>query len=568
MPVRNRGLSSALWVCLALLALLPRLANLGTFSLWLDEIIETNQAGGSFLDMLAALRADAVHPPLEGVIAWAGLHAGLGETGRRLIPIAFGVGTILIVARFTVRRFGRIEGLLVGAAMALAPFHVHYSQELRPYSLALFCAALSLSAGDRLLDSIDARRLLGFFFAVLATLYAHYLSAAILVPLVWLAVERAMAGAPLLSSPLRGEGRLIDADSPCGAERPSGSGPPPPLGGRIEEGGCPPRLTRQLLLAAPLLALGWALAYAPWISVMLDARRQRMQRPATRWHLGTLFERWHELTFGTESHALGWTGLLALVLVGLGIRRAVRSAEGRAVIAGAVAGTVGVEMVLRLSRHWSEARYMLVGWLFLAVLLGLGLTEGCRFLRSLAIRPALRVELECALLGAFALAAGTGIVWDYAHRSDWLWAARVIVASSRPGEPVFALNASTAICLAHYLPQAAGPGRPPALIPLDGSAARLGARRPATGFALLVRRGRGRGGEVIQSLRSAVLLAEDPPTQVKIWRLGPRERPQAVPGATVAARTAPRTEPPRKLPPRLRPRPGRWEPLAHFLGNL
>ena len=162
MPVRNRGLSSALWVCLALLALLPRLANLGTFSLWLDEIIETNQAGGSFLDMLAALRADAVHPPLEGVIAWAGLHAGLGETGRRLIPIAFGVGTILIVARFTVRRFGRIEGLLVGAAMALAPFHVHYSQELRPYSLALFCAALSLSAGDRLLDSIDARRLLGF----------------------------------------------------------------------------------------------------------------------------------------------------------------------------------------------------------------------------------------------------------------------------------------------------------------------------------------------------------------------------------------------------------------------
>src|SRR6185295_603760 len=178
MSARNRGLSAGLLVCLALLALVPRVANLGSFSLWLDEIIETNQASGGFGEMLAALRADAVHPPLEGVITWLGLHAGLGESARRLIPIAFGLGTILILARWAARRFGRLEGLLVGAAMALAPFHVHYSQELRPYSLALFCAALSLSAADRLLESVNVPRIVNFFFAVLATLYTHYLSVA------------------------------------------------------------------------------------------------------------------------------------------------------------------------------------------------------------------------------------------------------------------------------------------------------------------------------------------------------------------------------------------------------
>ncbi len=569
MLVRNRSLSAVPLVCLALLALLPRLANLGTFSLWLDEIIETNQASGSFLEMLATLRADAVHPPLEGVIAWLGLHAGLGETARRLIPIAFGVGTILVVARWAARRFGRLEGLLAGAAMALAPFHVHYSQELRPYALALFCAALSLSAADRLLDSIDARRVAGVFFAVLATLYTHYLSAAILVPLAWLAIERAMRRTPLLDPPPQGGRRALLEGSLPSEERPNlGQASLPPCGGG-QEGGSPQRRARRLLAASPLFALGWFFAYAPWISAMLDARHQRMQRPATRWHFGSLFERWHELTFGTESHALGWTGLLALVLISIGIRRAVRSAEGRAVIAGAVAGTVGVEMVLQLSRHWSEARYMLIGWLFLAVLLGLGLAECCRFLRALAIRPALRVELQCALLGAFALAACTGIVWDYAHRSDWLWAARVIVASSRPGEPVFALNASTEICLAHYLPQAARSRRAPALIPLDGSVARLGANWPAKSCALLVRRGRGRGAEVIQAVRSAVLLAEDPPTQVKIWLLGPNERRRAFPSKAGAVRASDRSEPPRKVPARLRPRPERWEPLSRFLlGSL
>jgi len=518
-------------VCLALLALLPRVANLGSFSLWLDEIIETNQASGSFGGMLAALRADAVHPPLEGVFAWLGLQMGLGESARRLIPIAFGIGTILIVARWAARRFGRLEGLLVGAAMALAPFHVHYSQELRPYSLALFCAALSLSAADRLLDSVDVPHIAGFFFAVLATLYTHYLSVAILAPLLWLAIERAFGE--------EGEAR---------------------------------RRSRRLLAAVPLLALGWGLAYAPWLSVMLDARRQKMQRPPTRWRAGALIERWHELTFGTDSHVLGWTGLLALGLVGLGIWRAARSAEGRAVLVGAVSGTLGVEVLLQVSGHWSEARYMLIGWLFLAILLGLGLAESCRRLRALAIRPVLRGELQFVLLGTFALAAITGIVWDYAHRSDWLWAAKVVVASARPGEPVFALNASTEISLEHYLARALAENPRPsrssiALISLDGSFRRLSESWPENRYAILVRRGRGRGSEVIQAVRSGVLLAEDAPTKVKIWLLGPGERRRAFPTAANALNTSGniRREPPRPVPPRLRPRPEHWEPLARLL---
>jgi hypothetical protein len=266
--------------------------------------------------------------------------------------------------------------------------------------------------------------------------------------------------------------------------------------------------------------------------------------------------------------------MLALVLLVFGVRRAARSAEGRAVLAGAVAGTIGVEILLQLSGHWSEARYMLIGWLFLAILLGLGLAESCRLLGGLALRPALRRELQFVLCGAFALASATGIVWDYAHRSDWLWAARVIVASAHRGERVFALNASTEISLGHYLGRAIeeSPRRPRPSLPLislDGSFRRLGDNWPANRSAILVRRGRGRGTEVIRAIRSGQLLAQDEPTKVKIWLLGPDERRRAFPAQAEQglAFASNRKVPPRKIPPRLRPRPERWEPLARFLAG-
>ncbi len=524
--VESLGTPWAVW--LALLALLPRVANLGSFSLWLDEIIETDQASGGFLEMLRALRADAVHPPLEGVISWLALHAGLGESARRLIPIAFGVATVLVVARWIARRFGLREGVFAGAALAWSPFLVHYSQELRPYPLALFCAALSLSTADRLLSGFRTDRLIAFFFAVLATLYAHYLAAVVLAPIAWLAVERAF-------------GRRPDQD----------------LDERLE--------ARRCLRWAPLLVLGWGLAYLPWISVMLSARHQRIQRPATRWSLGLLAERWHELTFGTETHVLGWTGVLAIGLVALAVRRAGRTPEGRALLVGTLAGTLGVEAVLRISRHWSEARYMMVGGLFLALLLGLGLAEGCRLLRALPVRPALSVELRWALCGVVAFAGASGILWDYANRPDWLWAARVVVASAQPGEPVFALNASTAICLAHYLPEAAQGHPPLRMIALDGSIKRLAASWPARGGAILVRRGRGRGAEVMRSLRSILLLAEDEPTQVKIWRLPPPEEESRVRRGPVWV--SDRTQRPRATATHLRPRPDRWENLSRQISG-
>jgi hypothetical protein len=49
-----------------LVASVARIANLGSFSMWLDEILETTIASSSITSLYASLVRDAVHPPLEG----------------------------------------------------------------------------------------------------------------------------------------------------------------------------------------------------------------------------------------------------------------------------------------------------------------------------------------------------------------------------------------------------------------------------------------------------------------------------------------------------------------------
>ncbi len=53
-------------LALGVLAAVVRLLNLGTYSMWLDEILETSQARGGLAQTWQALRADAVHPQGRG----------------------------------------------------------------------------------------------------------------------------------------------------------------------------------------------------------------------------------------------------------------------------------------------------------------------------------------------------------------------------------------------------------------------------------------------------------------------------------------------------------------------
>lgn len=442
--------------------------------MWFDEVAETLQAGGSLAQTWAELKSDVVHPPLEGLLTWSLLHLGLDETARRWVPIAFGVVTVLLLASWTARRFGRIAGVATGLFAACAPLHVHYSQELRPYSLALLCVALAVTAVDRLLARVDGRHLGLAALALLGCLYSLYFAGLVLAFVGWLILDTAITGQP-------------------------------------EEAG----RARRVLLWSPALLLGLGLAYLPWISTALAMGRRRIEQGASRWTWGAVVERWQDLTVGSGTSGSGWGSAVALLLVLLGSRRAVRTAAGRAVLAAALCGTVGVDLLLLSVDHWSSPRYDLIGWLFFAVLAGMGAGLLVRLPGGRGVTAAALLLLTCA--------QALGIVRDHHLRQDWRRIAEAVDALWRPGEPVLTQNRSTNTLLLYYLSELHSPAAA-ALAPVGGSHRRLASVWPGDRCALLVLRKGGRTGRVVGLTQAADELARYPASGARLRLLTPQFR--------------------------------------------
>lgn len=183
---RNERIALALVVALAALL---RLWRLGYQSFWLDEALTLGAAdppppGISFLTKLLW----DVHGPLYTLIINLWRHAGESEAWLRLPGAVAGIATVWLIYAWLRREAGR-EAALVGALlMAVNPFHVYYSQELRFYPLLTMFTAMSLLAFRVFVDRPAARTglLLGLSLglACLSHFMALFLCAAFAVHLV------------------------------------------------------------------------------------------------------------------------------------------------------------------------------------------------------------------------------------------------------------------------------------------------------------------------------------------------------------------------------------------------
>lgn len=404
---------------LAAVALAARTWNLGTFSLWLDEVFLMMQAHGGPRDVWLACRSDVEHPPLAAMVAAAGNALGVADAVHRLVPIALGVGTVLLLARWTARRAGRAAGVAAGLAAALLPFAVRYSQELRPYPYLLFFAAAALAATDRLVDRPGRQSTALLAVVLLLGLYSHDLFVLALAP----------AGLPLFEMALSRHPERRRA-------------------GR--------RALRDGALALAVAILG----FLPWVSTMMGIAHLPPAGFVRPWTARLLAERWEFLTVGgIEGDRLTWAAWVALALAALGLLDlAARGSDGggtsdqreppraaaRAAVLGILLGAVGVERFLLADHHWTAGRYDAVGWLFLPPLVG----AGCGLLwRRKALRPVAAVALAALLAGA---AAGLAR-YARAGRPDWDRVARDVRRAHRPGEPVLVENDWTRVCLAYQL---------------------------------------------------------------------------------------------------------------------
>ncbi len=180
--------------------------DLGAQSLWYDETVTTYLAQQSIPDLLAHTARD-IHPPGYYLLmhAWLRLVSNLAslEFFAALPSVAWGL--LLLPLTYVVGRragLGRVVSLVGMWLVAIAPFHIWYSQEVRMYTLGAALGMVCIWSALALLPTAtsapaDRRPPLGpwlaYVLAAAAGLYTLYYFAFLLLALNLLVLRRLWA---------------------------------------------------------------------------------------------------------------------------------------------------------------------------------------------------------------------------------------------------------------------------------------------------------------------------------------------------------------------------------------
>ena len=154
------------------LAFLLRIYRLGLYDLWFDEVLCAfqrfdlkNILNGRILDS---------NPPLYFLILHFFTPQKTSEFILRLPSALFGTVTVFVLYGFAKRFFDEKTALISGLLLAISPFHIYYSQEVKMYSLFILLSFLSVIF---LILSIREDKYFfwaGFIISSTLNLYTHY----------------------------------------------------------------------------------------------------------------------------------------------------------------------------------------------------------------------------------------------------------------------------------------------------------------------------------------------------------------------------------------------------------
>jgi 4-amino-4-deoxy-L-arabinose transferase-like glycosyltransferase len=388
-----------------LTAAVIRIYRLDHFSFGLDEVMEGFWVRGTWKFFWKSLRFDAVHPPLDYLVNRfvEALHPD--DWLRRIPAVLWGMGTVWAVAVLAARRMGELVGSTAALLLAVAPFHVRYSQEYRPYAAGLFFLCVSLVALDHFLRRPSWPRLLVLFLLCLATAYTLYFAAVVL-------------GIAALA--------MLVEDSLTADESRR-------------------RAARWFLIWSPSFAFALWLAYLPWWPVVLEASRRpaaAAARPLTTERAGQL------LSFFAFAPKDGWplsaAGALYELLALSGLILALRRKGVRFVAVWLVAGFAAIEVLGQIHPHFYGGRLYLPAGLAIPILAALPIT-------ALLERRTTRVIGVVLLAGCVSLSARGLSVYFREGRADWRTLARFLKSQAAPSERIFTENQYAQLCLAYYL---------------------------------------------------------------------------------------------------------------------
>ncbi len=172
-----------------------RLYRLGYQSIWYDEAVSLHLAARS-LSALTAHTAGDIHPPLYYYLLHFWIRAaGSSELAAAFLSLIFGVLLIPLVYHLARRLYNPAVGLLAAGAVALSPYNIWYSQEIRMYTLGACLGLMTLHYLLKLWQGADLRPWVGYVLSAALGLYVLYYFAFLLIfinlyAVCWIAARR------------------------------------------------------------------------------------------------------------------------------------------------------------------------------------------------------------------------------------------------------------------------------------------------------------------------------------------------------------------------------------------
>jgi dolichyl-phosphate-mannose-protein mannosyltransferase len=175
-----------------------RLHDLGGPAFDCDELYSLRIQGSSLKEVASVIGRSAfhdLHPPLSYLLFMAWIAPfGTGEAAVRSLPLLLGLVAIVLLGLVGRRIGGVWVGLAAAAFLTFNPLHIAYSQEARPYALAV---ALTIAAHLFFLRSLgEAPAWNRIVYALLAAagIYTHYFVLFALLPHGLIALGLLLAG--------------------------------------------------------------------------------------------------------------------------------------------------------------------------------------------------------------------------------------------------------------------------------------------------------------------------------------------------------------------------------------
>ena len=177
-------------IIIFVLALAVRLLGIATRPIWYDEAFSILFSEKGISPMLYGTLAATgsgtadIHPISYYTLLWLWMKV-FGESliSVRILSIITGMGVVCLIYLIGRELFGETTAQLAMLFTALAPFQIHYAQEIRMYAFMAMWLLLATYAYLRGARSRQRRWWIIFAIAAALAQYAHNLAAFYLIPL-------------------------------------------------------------------------------------------------------------------------------------------------------------------------------------------------------------------------------------------------------------------------------------------------------------------------------------------------------------------------------------------------